>query len=101
MTVDQLTESGVITWQTNLPAVVTFCEWSHHLRLPTLMGMRKARNAQIRRITAKELGIRETGLKASPTRVTRIHSRPVGVRPCQKLAVAEVLCELRQKGVLP
>ena len=99
--VDQLTENGVITWEAGLPAVITFCEWSHHLRLPTLMGLRKGKNAQIRRVTAQELGIKEKGLKASPTRVTRIHSRPAGVRPCRKLTVEEVLSELREKEVLP
>ena len=97
----KLTEAGVITWQAYFPAVITFCEWSHHLRLPTLMGMRRARNAQIRRVTAQELGIKETGLKASPTRVVRIHSRPAGVRPCQKLPVDEVLAALVHKEVLP
>lgn len=101
LVIDQLTEAGVITWQAYFPAVITFCEWSHHLRLPTLMGMRRARNAQIRRVTAQELGIKETGLKASPTRVVRIHSRPAGVRPCQKLPVDEVLAALVHKEVLP
>ena len=99
--VDQLTENGVITWEASVPAVITFCEWSHHLRLPTLMGLRKGKNAQIRRVTAQELGIKETGLKASPTRVTRIHSRPSGVRPCQKLAVTDVMAALAEKEVLP
>ena len=101
LVIDQLTEAGVITWQAYFPAVITFCEWSHHLRLPTLMGMRRARNVQIRRVTAQELGIKETGLKASPTRVVRIHSRPAGVRPCQKLPVDEVLAALVHKEVLP
>jgi len=101
LVIDQLTESGVITWGAQTPAVITFCEWSHHLRLPTLMGLRKGRNAQIRRVTAQELGIQKVGLKASPTRVTRIHSRPSGVRPCLKLTVQEVLSELREKEVLP
>jgi len=98
--VDQLTENGVITWQAQLPMLVTFCEWSHHLRLPTLMGLKKAQKAEIRRVTAAELGIQETGLKASPTRVTHIDSRPVCVRPCQKLPAAEVLAALHEKGVL-
>ena len=101
LVIDQLTETGVITWQAQTPAVITFCEWSHHLRLPTLMGMRRAKNAQIRRIAAQELGMQETGLKASPTRVTRIHSRPAGVRPCRKLPVDEVLKALAEKEVLP
>ena len=98
--IDQLIESGVITWQASLPALVTFCEWSHHLRLPTLMGLKKAQKAEIRRVTAAELGIQEVGLKASPTRVTHISSRPVGVRPCRKLCAAEVLAALREKEVL-
>ena len=101
LVIDQLTESGVIAWQAQMPAVITFCEWSHHLRLPTLMGMKKARNVQIQRIAAQALGMAETGLKASPTRVTRIHSRPAGVRPCRKLPVEDVLAALGQREVLP
>ena len=101
LTVEQLTEGGVATWEMQLPALVTLCEWSHRLRLPTLMGLRKAQKAEIRRFTAAQLGIKESGLKASPTRVTHISARPVGVRPCKKWPVADVLQALREKEVLP
>jgi len=100
LSVEQLTEAGVATWQMPLPALVTLCEWSHRLRLPTLMGLRKAQKAEIRRFTAAELGIQESGLKASPTRVTHISARPVGVRPCQKLPVGQVLEALKTREVL-
>lgn len=98
--IDQLTEGGVITWKAQPPALITFCEWSHHLRLPTLMGLKKAQKAEIHRITAAELGIEDIGLNASPTRVTHISARPAGVRPCQKLTAQEVLWALHEKGVL-
>lgn len=98
--IDQLTEDGVITWEAHTPALITFCEWSHHLRLPTLLGLQKARRAEIRRISASELGIQEIGLRASPTRVVHVSSRPAGVRPCQKCSVTEALAALREKGVL-
>ena len=99
-TIEQLTEAGVIVWTGRLPVLVTMCEWSHRLRLPTMMGLKKARNAEITLLTASDLGITHCGLKASPTRVVHISAKPSGVRPCRKMAVEDVLCELTEKGVL-
>ena len=101
LTVEQLTETGVATWQMSLPALVTMCEWSHRLRLPTMMGLRKAQKAEICRFTAAQLGMTVSGLKASPTRVTHISARPVGVRPCKKWPVDQVINVLREQEVLP
>ena len=96
----QLTEKGEIFWSMRLPALVTLCEWSYPLRLPTIAGLRKARDAQVERLTARSLDIGRCGLKASPTRVVRIDARPSGVRPCQKLSLPEVLALLESRGVL-
>lgn len=89
--VDQLTEDGIRTWEAQSPALVTMCEWSHRLRLPTIMGLRKARMAEVKVLNAKVLGLipEQCGLKASPTRVVRVHARPVGVRPCKKISPEE------------
>lgn len=95
----QLTEAGTLTWQADLPAVITLCEWSYRLRLPTIRGLKAAAAAQIARLTPEGLGLSpaQCGLKASPTRVTRISARPSGVRPCVKAPLQEVLERLEKR----
>lgn len=97
----QLTEAGSQEWKAPLPAVMTLCEWSHALRLPTISGLRRAAQAQVRICEPEDLGIdpASCGLKASPTRVTHISARPVGVRPCVKTSFAEVMKALEAKGL--
>ncbi|MCI5846790.1 MAG: electron transfer flavoprotein subunit beta/FixA family protein [Candidatus Limiplasma sp.] len=103
LTACQLTEAGHITWKTPLPAAVTFCEWSYRLRLPTLPGIKRAAKAQIQVLTPADLGLpaSKCGIKASPTRVVHVESRPVCVRPCQKTDVRTVLAQLTERGLLP
>lgn len=95
----QLTEAGSQEWKALLPAVMTLCEWSHALRLPTISGLRRAAQADVRFCEPEDLGIDPAtcGLKASPTRVTHISARPVGVRPCVKTSFAEVMKALEAK----
>ena len=97
----QLTEAGSLQWKAPLPAVMTLCEWSHALRLPTISGLRRAALANVRICEPEDLGIDPAGcgLKASPTRVTHISARPVGVRPCVKTSFAEVMKALEAKGL--
>ena len=97
----QLTEAGSVAWKAPLPAVMTLCEWSHALRLPTISGLRRAAQANVRVCEPEDLGIdpASCGLKASPTRVTHISARPVGVRPCVKTSFAEVMKALEAKGL--
>lgn len=97
----QLTEAGEITWETPLPALMTLCEWSHRLRLPTIRGIKKARESAVLRLTPKDLDISHCGLKASPTRVVKVDASPVGVRPCQKLPLQAVWAALKEGGMLP
>lgn len=99
----QLTEAGSLQWKAPLPAVMTLCEWSHALRLPTISGLRRAARADVRICEPEDLGIdsADCGLKASPTRVTHISARPVGVRPCVKTTFAEVMKALEEKGLAP
>lgn len=97
----QLTEAGSQEWKAPLPAVMTLCEWSHALRLPTISGLRRAAQADVQFCEPEDLGIDPAacGLKASPTRVTHISARPVGVRPCVKTSFAEVMKALEAKGL--
>jgi len=89
---EQLTESGIMTWRLRLPCLIAFCEWSYKLRLPSLSGIRKARTAEICRMTADDLELEkeECGLRASPTRVIQIDARPAGTRPCRMIGREEL-----------
>jgi len=98
--VTQLTEQGKVLWNVQLPAVVTLCEWSYPLRLPSIMGLRRARGESVAQMTAKTLGVSRCGLKDSPTRVVGISARSGGARSCQKLPASEVIASLRREGVL-
>lgn len=98
--VTQLTEEGSQVWQITLPALITLCEWSYPLRLPTLMGLRRAKTAEIRCLSAADLPKGEWGLQYSPTRVVKVTAKPQGVRPVQKLPAAEVFSRLREGGLL-
>ena len=96
LTVEQLNEDGVKTWSCSYPALVTFCEWSYPLRLPTLIGLRRAQKADVRKLAPEALGLspEACGIKASPTRVIRVEARTQGVRPCRYLEAAQCLEQL-------
>ena len=97
----QLTEAGEIIWEAPLPVLLTLCEWSLRLRLPTILGLKKSRAEEIQRFTPQALGLTACGLKASPTRVVRVDASPAGVRPCRKLPLKDVLDALEEGGLLP
>ena len=82
LAVRQLTEAGTVSWRMSLPAALTLCEWSYALRLPTFSGLRRAKTAQIERLSPGQLGLspEECGLKGSPTRVVNVSVRESGVR---------------------
>ena len=100
MRVRQLTEKGVITWKAPLPALLTLCEWSYRLRLPSIAGLRKAAKAGIARLTPPDIGIAACGIAASPTRVVHVSPQTLGLRPCKKLPLADVLAALDEQGAL-
>ena len=95
----QLTETAEREWECPYPAVLTFCEWSYRLRLPTLRGLRNARTAEIRRLTPDDLGIPPDmcGLRGSPTRVVHVDAQPVGVRPCRKMTAGEAMAAAAER----
>ena len=88
----QLIDTGSVHWEMSLPAALTMCDWSHALRLPTMRGLRAARQAQIRIMSPSDIGVTDPssiGLKGSPTRVTHISVRPSGVRPTKWITAEE------------
>ena len=88
----QLVETGSVHWEMSLPAALTMCEWSYALRLPTMRGLRVARQAQIRIMSPSDIGVTDPssiGLKGSPTRGIHISVRPSGVRPTKWITAEE------------
>lgn len=91
--VAQLTEEGIQNWQCSLPALITLCEWSYRLRLPSLAGLKHARYAEIPRMTLSDLAMErgKTGLKGSPTRVVQVNVRNIGIRECRMVDIPKLL----------
>ena len=78
----RLLETGRETLSLPLPCVATLCEWSAPLRLPTLAGLRRAKDAPVTTLSRAELGIpaARCGLAGSPTRVKSVSARPSGLK---------------------
>ena len=93
LTADQLTEDGAVTWACALPAALTLCEWQYPLRLPSLRGLKRAREAAVRCLSPEHLGLdpAHLGLKGSPTRVIRVDARAAGNRSTRWITAEEAL----------
>ena len=79
-----------------LPAVVTVHEGSCSLRLMGILGMRRAKKADILRLTNEQLRLDpgETGLSGSPTRVYRATNAPEPIRATRWLASGRELAQV-------
>lgn len=75
-------EAGVHALSVALPAVVSVCEYIYALRLPGIMGMRRARQMQVELFSSQDLGLtpQMCGLKGSATRVVTMHNLFPGLR---------------------
>lgn len=83
----RLLEDGEHTLCVQLPAVVSLCEYTHSLRLPSLVGLKKAKHTPVRILGAAGIGLSKTdcGLDGSPTRVKKITPQQAGRRRIQML----------------
>ena len=79
-------ESGTITLAVTAPAVVSLCEYAYPLRLPSIAGMRRARQKQVQQLTAAQLGLSrsECGLSGSLTKVIHADKKFPGLRKCSR-----------------
>jgi len=96
--ITQLREDREVRWQARGPVLVTLCEWSYPLPLPSIQGLRAARNSPVLSYDAKALGLdpSQCGLAGSPTRVIRVVAQPSGLRNCTFVTPAK----LAETGVL-
>jgi electron transfer flavoprotein beta subunit len=109
--VRRLLEDGYEGVAVDGPALVCVLKEAAVPRLPTLQGKRKARQAEVRIINAGglRLPLEDTGLKASPTRVTTIF-KPSHFKQCEKIsahdpagvqeAVNKIINLLEERGAL-
>lgn len=72
--VQRLMDDGYDVVESTLPVLLTVVKELNQPRLPSLKGKMAAKKAEIKKLTAKEIGIEEkdTGLKGSPTQVKKI-----------------------------
>ena len=75
-------ETGCETITVTLPLCVSICEYSYNLRLPGIMGMRKARNKTVQILNTESLSLSpdSCGLKGSLTKVIAMDSKFPGLR---------------------
>jgi electron transfer flavoprotein beta subunit len=73
-----MTEEGYEILETPLPALFTVVKEINTPRIPSLKGKMRARSAQIKALTAKDLDVNEKsiGLNGSPTQVVKIFTPP-------------------------
>jgi electron transfer flavoprotein beta subunit len=76
--VERMTEEGYEVIETPLPALFTVVKEINIPRIPSLKGKMRARSAQVKVLTAKDLDVKEKflGLNGSPTQVVRIFNPP-------------------------
>ncbi|MCE5193992.1 MAG: electron transfer flavoprotein subunit beta/FixA family protein [Nitrospiraceae bacterium] len=72
--VQRLMDDGYDVVESTLPVLLTVVKELNQPRLPSLKGKMAAKKAEIKKLGAKEIGIKEedTGLKGSPTQVRKI-----------------------------
>jgi electron transfer flavoprotein beta subunit len=75
---ERLMESGYDVIASSLPAVITVVKEINEPRLPSLKGKMKAKSAVIKKITKKDIAVKDNyiGLQGSPTLVNKIFSPP-------------------------
>lgn len=75
-------ESGISELTLPLPACVSLCEYTYSLRLPGIMGMRRAKDKSVTVLGLSEIGLdpNACGLIGSLTRVTESSNKFPGLR---------------------
>ncbi len=82
LTITRRLETGTQELRGRTPTVISLCAYSYPLRLPGILGMRRARNIPVEVLNADDLGLlpEQCGLKGSATKVLAMESRFPGMR---------------------
>ncbi len=87
-------ENGMATVQVNTPCLLSLCEYGYALRLPSIMGRRRAKDKRVECKTAADVGLSEKqcGMTGSKTKVIHVDTKAPGLRRC-RFTDARVLAE--------
>lgn len=93
-------ENGTVQLEIAAPCLLSVCEYTYQLRLPGIMGKRRARDKQVEMLTAVDVGLsaEECGLRGSKTKVIRVDTKAPGLRKCsycQTNVLAEIIREVQ------
>ncbi len=83
VTVRRELEEGTETLQVKLPALICVLQGNYEPSRPTINGIKKAQNTEVKTLTADDIGLQaeDVGLKGSPTYVSKAF-RPVKKHNC-------------------
>lgn len=83
VTVRRELEEGTETLQVKLPALICILQGNYEPSRPTINGIKKAQNTEVKTLTADDIGLQaeDVGLKGSPTYVSKAF-RPVKKHNC-------------------
>lgn len=78
-------ENGIAKLEVSSPCLLSLCEYVYPLRLPSIMGRRRAKDKQVEVLTAADIGLaaEECGLSGSKTKVVHVDTKAPGLRKCQ------------------
>lgn len=91
-------ENGIAIVQPSMPCVISFCEYVYPLRLPSIMGRRRAKNMQAMILSAADVGISrdDCGLSGSRTQVVHVDTKAPGRRSCKFLEAKDIVATIRE-----
>lgn len=94
-------ENGIVQLEVNAPCVLSVCEYTYKLRLPSIMGKRYARGKQVEIFSADYIGLseKECGVKYSKTKVVGVNTKTFGLRRCNYCDIGFLAKKIRE--VLP
>lgn len=91
-------ETGISKVAVPFPAVVSLCEYVYTLRLPSILGRRRALGKQVEFITATDIGLESSlaGLNGSATKVVHVDTKAPGLRKCRYPALSDIVGVIKE-----
>ena len=91
-------ESGTAMLEISLPCVASVCEYTYPLRLPSIMGKRRAKDKKVEILTAADIGQdpASCGLRGSQTKVIQVDVKAPGMRKCQYCDATALADKIRE-----
>ena len=95
----RLLETETQLLSVKMPCLVSLCEYTYSLRLPSILGRRRAKDKKVEICTAADIGLspENCGLQGSKTKVVHVDTKAPGLRKCS-YCNPESLCAII-KGV--